>query len=281
MAQILGLLGQAGSGKDTIAEIVAPVHLVEIDGELVDIRERLRSRSPVRIEKNPAARALRPRAVQVALADPLKEYALKVYDFSLEQLWGPSSERNAPDKRYPRSHEGHAWGPSDDEHPDGGPCKRCGQVNPLAPSTPCVDYLTPREALQKLGTEWGRDCYPDTWVRLAMRRAQEFTKKRIERPSSAHTFANSWVIQKSELVVISDCRFVNEARMLHEGGQEVWSVARPGLVTDGAMYQHRSETEQVKAADEIAPFLTHTVQNDSTIEALRGGVETALKEAGL
>ena len=66
---ILGFSGQAGSGKDTAADL-----LVEHG------------------------------AVKVALADPMKRIVRNVYDFTTTQLWGPSAERNKPDLRYPRQH---------------------------------------------------------------------------------------------------------------------------------------------------------------------------------
>lgn len=39
--------------------------------------------------------------VQVGLADPMRRFCQEVYQFSDNQIWGPSEYRNAPDKRYP------------------------------------------------------------------------------------------------------------------------------------------------------------------------------------
>jgi hypothetical protein len=243
MVAIVGLLGQAGAGKDTVAEIITPVHIVEINGEMVDIRAKLNELIPYRASLNSSTNALRPRGIQVALADPLKEFAMRVYDFSIVQLWGPSEERNRPDERYPRE--------------DG-------------------SYLTPREALQQLGTEWGRKCWPDTWTRLAMERAARFA---AARPIPAKT-RGSWLVHQAELVVISDCRFINEAKMLHAAAHEVWRIQRR-LDTRSAMYQHASEAEQVQAADEIAQYLTIDLENNGSMSTLRDTVAQTLRGAGL
>jgi hypothetical protein len=62
---ILGIMGQAGSGKDVFAD-----HLVEKYGY-----------------------------VRIALADPIKRMAMELYDMTEEQLWGVRKEQ--PDLRYP------------------------------------------------------------------------------------------------------------------------------------------------------------------------------------
>jgi hypothetical protein len=284
---IIGLLGNAGCGKDTIAELISPAHLVALDG-WKNVRALIDAATPKRlahVEREP----LRARAVQIALADPLKEYALDVYDFSVSQLWGPSDERNTPDRRYPR--EGvHVFAREDSvfkfappEELPGSKCKRCKiEYKPEVEAAKCIDYLTPREALQQLGTEWGRRCYDDTWINYGLRRAQNLlANKRIGRPAEAHTFQASWVIEKTELVVISDIRFVNEVKLLHQIGAEVWKITRPGLKTNGAVYQHLSESEQKDREAEIAPMVTAEIANDGTFDELRAKVSAALKEAGV
>lgn len=65
---IIGIAGRAGSGKDTVADLLVRDH----------------------------------RFVKIAFADPLKRICKKVFDFTDEQFWGPSSARNGPDKRYLR-----------------------------------------------------------------------------------------------------------------------------------------------------------------------------------
>lgn len=234
---VIGLLGQAGVGKDTIAEMIAPTHPVDLGGfGWTNVRDLL---APT---DESSRRALCWHAAQIALADPIKEIARRVFDFSIDQLWGPSTSRNQPDKRYPRSRDGK------------------------------IDYLTAREALQTLGTEWARDRYADTWIDLGLRRARELlTTQRIRRPDNAHTFAASWIVDRCDLVVISDIRFVNEVRAIREAGGQVWKIERPSSngTLSGNAAAHRSETEQQEAAAEIDTLVTHRILNDGTIDDLR------------
>src|SRR6476619_2210317 len=146
--------------------------------------------------------------VKVALADPLKRICKEVYGFSDNQLWGPSKERNKPDERYPRI-----------------------LIESLDdPSLKRVECLTPRYALQKLGTEWGRDCYKNTWVNYCRRVAE----KLLDGPSheynyysAAHglTFVGGY--QQPRGVVISDVRFRNEIDAIHAAGGKVVKIVRP------------------------------------------------------
>jgi len=63
---IIGVAGLAGSGKDTLADILVCDY----------------------------------RFVRIGMADPLKRFCREVLDFSVEQLWGSSERRNEPDSRY-------------------------------------------------------------------------------------------------------------------------------------------------------------------------------------
>lgn len=103
-ALVIAIHGRAGSGKDTFADMLQQFFLAAY--------------LPV---------------FKMALADPLKRVCKEVFDFTDEQLWGPSHKRNEPDVRYLR------------KGPDG------------------EEYLTPRVALQLCGTEFGRACCPDIW----------------------------------------------------------------------------------------------------------------------
>lgn len=73
--------------------------------------------------------------------------------------------------------------------------------------TPYLGGRTPRYAMQKLGTEWGREMMCDTiWVDI-LRRVARFFKR----------------------VVVSDVRFPNEVEALKEDGGIIYRVNRPGL----------------------------------------------------
>ena len=131
-------------------------------------------------------------------------------------MFGASSERNRPDTRYPR-------------FPAPGPA-----------------YLTPRYALQTLGTEWGRDCYDTVWADLGVRRA-------LATPALT--------------VVITDCRFANEAESVRRADGEVWRVVRPGAGLAGAEGLHPSEAEQ--ESPEFLSLVTRTIENSGDLSDLR------------
>lgn len=218
MTTILGLVGRQGSGKDTVASFIAPRHLVRIDGRLVDVRKEVKKElddiqhryGRGNQEAKPAEpEVFRTRAVQAALADPMKAFLKQVYDWSYLTLWGPSEYRNAID-----AHTG----------------------------------IRPRIALQLLGTEWGRAMWEGTWVNAGINFARELLdKQHIKKPDDAHTFAPNWVIGKHDLVVFSDIRFQNEVDMIHEAGGKVWRIVRARA--DGEEVLHASEVQDMVGVD--------------------------------
>jgi hypothetical protein len=205
---IIGISGQAGSGKDVVASDLVKNH----------------------------------RFVQVALADPVKRAARHVYDFSVEQLWGPSPKRAEPDTRYPREH-----GPwtEDDK------CLCCGVAwGQEAKKKQC--YLTPRFAIQTLGTEWGRGCYLDTWVDYTIRTAKRLLGPQGEElrydPVDGIIEAPLRERWRAQGVVVSDIRFRNELDAIRAAGSKLWRVRRVGH--EKPKWNHTSETEQQGFKDE-------------------------------
>lgn len=70
---------------------------------------------------------------------------------------------------------------------------------------------SPRELLQSLGTEWGRQTVADdVWIRATLREVR------------------GW-LQADEHVVITDVRFTNEAEAIRAAGGRVFRVVRPGV----------------------------------------------------
>jgi hypothetical protein len=224
--KIIGLMGQAGSGKDTFADKLVENH----------------------------------RAVKVALADPMKRFCREVYQFSYDQLWGPSHFRNAPDGRYSR---GNGWicNKCFDEfrHQEAktlGPvnkvdCFYCGKEIPLDHGANYVDvFLTPRYALQLLGTEWGRHCHKDTWINYALRVAHQIPsdeRARTHATYSGHAGLDwSTVSPNYSCVIIPDCRFQNEVDAIQRAGGIVIQVLRKGKdgAISGGAKGHASEEEQ-------------------------------------
>lgn len=220
---IIGITGYAGSGKDTVANILCKEHGF----------------------------------VKVAFADPLKRICKDVFDFTDEQLWGPSEMRNGPDLRYMVSPEyAEAAEREKERDPE------------LSASYAKQGYLTPRHALQQLGTEWGRACYRDVWVNYALRIAAAILSGR--RPGSGSW---PWYTAKEGLwfdghsprsiedvgsvpyegVVISDVRFPNEIAALKKKGAQIWRTSH-GHGLEGAAALHQSEQHIDKlAVDFIFP----------------------------
>jgi len=79
---------------------------------------------------------------------------------------------------------------------------------------------TPRQAMQTLGTDWGRNMIGnDIWVSAAMSSIRKSPVK---------------------VVVLDDCRFLNEAQAIKDVGGYVLRIVRPGFGGDD---NHQSETE--------------------------------------
>ncbi len=202
---ILGLSGAAGSGKDTVAQI-----LVERYG-----------------------------FVKVALADPLKRMVRQTWPFTCEQLWGPSERRS--------------------ETP-------AGATRPTA-----------REALQLLGTEWGRKLDEDVWINCAMEIAgrlleggwwYEDTKGAVRVETERFPVES---VAPPAGVVISDVRFDNEAQKIKKAGGEVWSVVgRSALLPIGGLADHPTEAG-------VSPsYIDSEVFNDGDLCQLRKAVWNVL-----
>jgi hypothetical protein len=208
MGIVIGLCGNAGAGKDTVADHLVANH----------------------------------RFVKVSLADPLKRICRDVFRFSDEQLWGPSEMRNAPDSNWSR--------------PSGEP-------------------LTPRYALQRLGTEWGRDCSPDVWVRYAFGIAEDLFK-------GGRVYTQMGGVQATATyaptgIVIPDVRFLNEVNAVRSMGGQVWRIKRSsGPQLEGMAGLHASETE----LQDIDPELFGaTIHNDFSKAVLYSSVDEVLERA--
>jgi len=221
---IIGISGLAGSGKDTAAEFLVEDHSF----------------------------------VRVGLADKLKRILKDVFDFTDEQLWGPSSERNKPDYRYKMS-----------ECPAcGGDPKKTGQCE-----VGCV-YLTARFAAQKLGTEWARACYLNVWVEDVLRTAKMLLngpEYRYEKESGIYPSFSSSGYTETRGIVIPDVRFKNEMSCIRAAGGHLIRLKRgSGLSTealDGTYSAHSSETEQLEVPDSY--FSAVIDNNKLSLEELR------------
>jgi hypothetical protein len=128
-----------------------------------------------------------------------------------------------------------------------------------------------------LGTEWGRNCYPNTWAELCVRTAQTLLTEPIARYDQKQglyfldelggTTAGNTMTTKG--VVIPDCRFRNEMIAIRAAGGKVLRITRPGAGLSGGRELHPSETEQASIPDSE---FDHVIQNSGTLEDLRAAV---------
>lgn len=242
---ILIITGEAGSGKDTVAAIVAR----GMYGQTI------------------------------AQADPMKRLAKLIFGFNDDQLWGPSEMRNAPDATWTkvalqekaraiaavvadmrsRSVEARtgivgleSW--LEDvlpgcDHQQPGLALQAWLENTLVE---CIKRgsMTPRYVLQTLGTEWGRNFSKNIWVDYAMRTAQALLNGGFSYDRAKGLVADA-AARPPNLVIITDGRFRNEVLAVKAIGGKAWRVDPVGVtesadvaVAKAGVAGHASETEQ-------------------------------------
>src|SRR3989344_3584813 len=185
MSKIISLTGNMGVGKDTMAD-----YMVEKYGY-----------------------------VKISMADPMKRIAKEIYEFSDEQLWGPSQARNQDDTRYPRA--------------DG-------------------TFLSARIVAQLLGNELSRLSYPETWIVYMKRVVAKIQAGYFYSEKEGAFQVNG---KKSEYtgIIISSCRFQNEIEAVKGMGGIAVRLVRPALPVAGflttGLQNHITETEQLSIPD--------------------------------
>lgn len=108
--------------------------------------------------------------------------------------------------------------------------------------------LTPREALQRVGTEIGRGFSKDIWVKNLDARAKGL-----------------------ENVVVEDARFLNEAKYIRSRGGVVIGLKRPSLGANTDT--HASEMEMQENWKEMVDY---EVINDGTLEELYEKIDSII-----
>lgn len=250
---IIGLSGQAGSGKSYLAR-----KLYERYGY-----------------------------ISISLSDPLKRICRYIFRFTHQQLWGDSKYRNEPDLRYPRQIKLDCGCKStsiqvNNDH-------YIATITNIAPickqtnfshgdiiikrdelSARKIEFLTPRHALQQLGTEYGRNCYENIWIDTALSAAKDVLDPlRITTydPESGLIAASSRHIDKpASGVVIPDIRFKNELQALKANGAKVVRIVR-SVETDNVVTAHQSEQEQKNICDSEFDFVFNNTENVDEFDA--------------
>lgn len=239
---LIGITGQAGAGKDTIGTILQEEHGF----------------------------------YPIAFAEPMKHFARLVFGFTHQQVYGPIEVKNAFDPRF--------------EGPDGQNEKyvcaiRFGMfadrwLRDLGVFNEDPDELyeaerslqnwllsilelhriSPRIVLQTLGTEWGRKTKDGLWIEVGL--------GRVERLFRAQGVLG---------VVITDLRFVDEAKAVRFAGGQVWRVIRPGYHGDVGISGHASERE-IHGSD-MDLELTEEIVNSGSLEDLALIVKQAFRSS--
>ncbi len=235
---IIGISGKANSGKDTVADYLVSQY----------------------------------KFTKVALADPLKRFLMEIFDFSEEQLWGPSEKREEPDKRYIlKQKPEHRPSGVFTEYPGQATirtCLDCGKKEYPYLTGECITYLTPRHALQKFGTDAGRECGQNVWIDYAMRVCDKLQSGKYDYDRKIGVYPNFSGAKKD--VVVSDARFMNELARIKEQGI-VFRVKR--TIADESVKIssiHISETEQKEIDDNEFDMV---ICNDSTLSDLYENVK--------
>lgn len=258
--QKIAVMANAGAGKDTVADMILEFAAETSWGD------------------EPGDK--------IALAAPLKDFCDDVFRFSPEQLWGSSEARNMVDRRYSDERPGR-WGNlirwwrrglyevnrtnAAQRYADWAD-SWLEDVLPANTNIPKArvlldawfhgvinqKHLTARYALQTLGTEFGRHIDPDIWVDYLLREVGDMEQAGMN------------------AAVVTDCRFVNEARKLRAAGFEIWRLIRPDAkaIVGGAV-NHASEREQT--SPEMEPYISTTIINDGTLDDLEEKVRALLE----
>lgn len=273
--KLIGVTGQAGSGKDTVAD-----RLVEEHGY-----------------------------VKIALADPLKRLGMHVFGFSEQQLWGPSEFRNEFDERFNMCEivsGGVKFGPKSKLSAirkvcDGGWYVSARALQEYGPEwlASVVGYenyaehgeelmeslcmwfkflghkyaeLSPRIMLQHLGTEWGRihveKILGDNmiWVSAMLRTAAEALKGYPYDRRHGLDMVHEGPAPAG--VVVSDVRFFNELAAIKGAEGTLIRVKRPETDKKAAktgIGGHASEMEQKSFKDEQ---FNYVIMNVGTLDEL-------------
>jgi hypothetical protein len=257
----IAVMANAGAGKDTVADMILDIALDHAEWGTVP-------------------------GEKIALAMPLKDFCDSVFRFTKPQLWGSSEERNRVDRRYSderktlwgkivrwrnkplyEMHRRHAaerfnvWAHEwlDDVLPHGIDVSMAYEkLRAWFLDVVMQEHITARYALQTLGTEFGRYISPDIWVDFLLKEVETKQKEDVD------------------AVVITDCRFVNEAKKLREQGFEIWRLIRPYTqAIVGGVVNHASEREQT--SPEMEQYISTTIINDGTLADLKEKVRALLE----
>ena len=225
---IIAISGQAQSGKDTSAD-----RLVDKHG-----------------------------FVKESFAGPIKNFGKEIFEFTDLQLWGPSKNRDKIDERYFELSDQWVMAGNNLIKKKREWLKNVATEEQFKQAELSLvkwflwlhrthSSLSPRIALQTLGTEWGRDSVDkDIWVNSLFMRARNL----IQNGAAG--------------VVISDTRYENELDAVITNGGKVIRLERPETdrkAMSAGISNHPSEKEQTTINPDKFDVI---ISNIGTIEEL-------------
>lgn len=205
--KIIGISGDAGSGKSSIAQILASL---------------LRTKK----KKHVAV---------VAMADPVKRLAKQMFPALTEDmLWGPSERREAI-LPYLQDAKGSL-----------GTCEyQDGDRFVMGPHPKEDVYLTPRAILQRLGHDCGRYLCPDIWVQHFVATATKLLNEGDYwyRPQEG-VFVSPIDSDRYDVVICPDVRYQNEVEAIEKMSGFILRVGSgEEEKKEGSWRKHPSETD--------------------------------------
>lgn len=253
--RIIGVSGQLGSGKDTVAE-----HLIHEHG-----------------------------FARMALADPIKRFGYHVFLFTEQQLWGASQYRNFEDPRYREGSK--AWGAAEGRVVLLGLdfCRSLLGTDEVDDAYKALIHwffwlrtehpnLSPRVMLQALGTEWGREAvHEDIWINALIAQARTLlhedgnTKEWEYDPLKGLTRQDK-PRKAARGVVVSDVRFSNELAAIRAEGGSIIRVVRPA--TDSQAQETGIAGHASEAQEFTMDKFDFLVQNEHSLKELYQSVDT-------
>lgn len=259
MLPLLILTGQAGSGKDTVAQMVA-----QQTGGVI-----------------------------IAQSDPMKRLVRETFQFNEDALWGPSESRNFKWEQFGyqtytkptflrlckmASQYVH------DVLPGLSPTEHTQAVEALEQwGDSVLTYaenaggVSARYVLQTLGTEWGRTFSRDMWSKYAIRTA-------VEALGGGRRYSREGGLTLDEgtnysFAIITDGRFRNEIINVLSVGGKAWRIDSPNAsgadAEKAGVAGHKSETEQRSIPDSLFSAVINN-RKEHGLECLELTVKAAL-----
>ncbi len=256
---IIALAGKAKSGKDTVGNFIASNY----------------------------------NGVCIGQADPMKKFCMDVFGFTEEALWGPSELREEPvsfKEIFSRSHCADRFIELSGDFmievlPAGMQAGHDERYSPrilldewyeqMHQKMRAESALTPRFALQQLGTDWGRKIALDMWNQYTIKAAKALL-------AGGHSYSRDGGLVKEpgavvDYVIVTDGRFQNEILNVRYLGGVALKIERK-LADEGVAgaTSHASEKELERIPTH---YFTRVLQNNHRKEDLYENVRRVMQEA--